>query len=192
MLMQASVKQALRRLDNVDPGVKEFFKGAAKTVAEGADPVDALAAALGCMSGFTEVPQDRSLLTQVRPGLSVSKPSPRLPFEAVSLPPRPVSLSPPPALSLPNPPSALWVAPPLAIDACISSFISMKNALDAMRLLLLTLWLGSRPCFAAEFLEKDLFWQILTQQLCSTAWVAVKPHGHLQRFHCIKDAVCTS
>ena len=65
MLMQSSVKQALRRLDNVDPGVKEFFKGAAKTVAEGADPVDALAAALGCMSGFTEVPQDRSLLTQV-------------------------------------------------------------------------------------------------------------------------------
>ncbi|KAL3136406.1 hypothetical protein ABBQ38_005663 [Trebouxia sp. C0009 RCD-2024] len=64
MLMQASVKQALRRLDNVDPGVKEFFKGAAKTVADGADPVDALAAALGCMSGFTEVPKDRSLLTQ--------------------------------------------------------------------------------------------------------------------------------
>ena len=67
MLMQASVKQALRRLDNVDPGVKEFFMGAAKTVSEGADPVDALAAALGCMSGFTEVPQDRSLLTQVWP-----------------------------------------------------------------------------------------------------------------------------
>lgn len=65
MLMQASVKQALRRLDNVDPEVKEFFMGAAKTVAEGADPVDALAAALGCMSGFTEVPKDRSLLTQV-------------------------------------------------------------------------------------------------------------------------------
>ena len=63
--MQASVKQALRRLDNVDPEVKEFFMGAAKTVAEGADPVQALAAALGCMSGFTEVPQDRSLLTQV-------------------------------------------------------------------------------------------------------------------------------
>ena len=68
MLMQASVRQALRRLDNVDPGVKEFFMGAAKTVSEGADPVDALAAALGCMSGFTEVPQDRSLLTQVGRG----------------------------------------------------------------------------------------------------------------------------
>lgn len=76
MLMQASVKQALRRLDNVDPGVKEFFMGAAKTVSEGADPVDALAAALGCMSGFTEVPQDRSLLTQVRPGLSGSMSTP--------------------------------------------------------------------------------------------------------------------
>ena len=99
MLMQASVKQALRRLDNVDPGVKEFFKGAAKTVAEGADPVDALAAALGCMSGFTEVPQDRSLLTQVRPGLSVSKPSPRLPFEAVS-PPSLLAPSPSPPLQL--------------------------------------------------------------------------------------------
>ena len=70
-LMQASVKQALRRLDNVDPEVKEFFMGAAKTVVEGADPVQALAAALGCMSGFTEVPQDRSLLTQVRNSLEL-------------------------------------------------------------------------------------------------------------------------
>ena len=66
MLMQASVKQALRRLDNVDPEVKAFFMGAAKTVAEGADPVGALASALGCLSGLTEVPKDRSLLTQVR------------------------------------------------------------------------------------------------------------------------------
>ena len=87
MLMQASVKQALRRLDNVDPGVKEFFKGAATTVAEGADPVDALAAALGCMSGFTEVPQDRSLLTQVRPGLCVSIPSPMPPLSPPARPP---------------------------------------------------------------------------------------------------------
>ena len=68
MLMQASVKQALRRLDNVDPEVKAFFMGAAKTVAEGADPVGALASALGCLSGLTEVPKDRSLLTQVIPG----------------------------------------------------------------------------------------------------------------------------
>lgn len=65
MLMQASVKQALRRLDNVDPEVKAFFMGAAQTVAASADPVDALASALGCLSGLTEVPQDRSLLTQV-------------------------------------------------------------------------------------------------------------------------------
>ena len=65
-LMQASVKQALRRLDRVDPEVKAFFTSAAKTVAAGADPVDALAAALGCLSGLTEVPKDRSLLTQVR------------------------------------------------------------------------------------------------------------------------------
>lgn len=65
LLMEASVKQALKRLDKVDPEVKAFFTGAAKTVAEGADPVDALAAALGCLSGLTEVPQDRSLLTQV-------------------------------------------------------------------------------------------------------------------------------
>lgn len=64
-LMQASVKQALRRLDQVDPEVKAFFKSAATTVAAGADPVDALAAALGCLSGLTEVPKDRSLLTQV-------------------------------------------------------------------------------------------------------------------------------
>lgn len=84
MLMQASVKQALRRLDNVDPGVKEFFMGAAKTVSEGADPVDALAAALGCMSGFTEVPQDRSLLTQVLPGPSMATPTPEAPTPWVS------------------------------------------------------------------------------------------------------------
>lgn len=65
-LMQASVKQALRRLDKVDPEVKAFFlPSAAKTVAAGADPIDALAAALGCLSGLTEVPKDRSLLTQV-------------------------------------------------------------------------------------------------------------------------------
>lgn len=63
-LMQASVKQALRRLDKVDPEVKAFFTSAARTVAAGADPVDALAAALGCLSGLTEVPRDRSLLTQ--------------------------------------------------------------------------------------------------------------------------------
>ena len=71
MLMQASVKQALRRLDNVDPEVKAFFMGAAKTVAEGADPVGALASALGCLSGLTEVPKDRSLLTQVIPWVPV-------------------------------------------------------------------------------------------------------------------------
>lgn len=72
MLMQASVKQALRRLDNVDPEVKAFFMGAAKTVAEGADPVGALASALGCLSGLTEVPKDRSLLTQ-EPGVVTLK-----------------------------------------------------------------------------------------------------------------------
>ncbi|KAL0035597.1 hypothetical protein WJX79_001244 [Trebouxia sp. C0005] len=52
--------------------VKAFFMGAAKTVAEGADPVGALASALGCLSGLTEVPKDRSLLTQ-EPGVVTLK-----------------------------------------------------------------------------------------------------------------------
>ena len=65
--MEAAVLQGLKRLDKVDPTVKDFFaEPARKLLAESdADPVDALAAALACMSGFQEVPQDRSLLTQV-------------------------------------------------------------------------------------------------------------------------------
>ena len=63
--MQASVRQVLRRLDKVDPGMRDFFMTAAKTVCEGTDPAAALAAALASLSGISSVPQSRSLLTQV-------------------------------------------------------------------------------------------------------------------------------
>ena len=64
-LMQASVRQVLRRLDKVDPGMRDFFMTAAKTVCEGTDPAAALAAALASLSGISSVPKSRSLLTQV-------------------------------------------------------------------------------------------------------------------------------
>lgn len=63
-LMNAAVIQNLNRLDKVDPELKNFFADPARKLLKDADPVNTLAAALACMSGFLEVPQDRSLLTQ--------------------------------------------------------------------------------------------------------------------------------
>ena len=64
--MHASARNMLRRLDLVDADIKAFFDPAAETVlASGYDPKDALARALAAMSGINEVPQPRSLLTQV-------------------------------------------------------------------------------------------------------------------------------
>lgn len=51
--------QVLRRLDNVDPGVKEFFAPAAKLVLESDDPQNAMCAALAALSGLLEVPKPR-------------------------------------------------------------------------------------------------------------------------------------
>ena len=65
-VMHASARNMLRRLDLVDDEIKEFFNPAAETVlASGYDPKEALARALAAMSGINEVPQPRSLLTQV-------------------------------------------------------------------------------------------------------------------------------
>jgi ATP-dependent RNA helicase DDX21 len=63
-LMEAAVKQVVRRLDNVDPAMTAWFAPAATTVCEHSDPVQALAAALAAMSGMQGVPKPRSLLTQ--------------------------------------------------------------------------------------------------------------------------------
>ena len=49
----------LRRLDNVDPGVKEFFAPAAKLVLQSEDPQNAMCAALAALSGLMEVPKPR-------------------------------------------------------------------------------------------------------------------------------------
>ena len=67
-VMHASARNMLRRLDLVDEDIKSFFDPAAETVlASGYDPKEALARALAAMSGINEVPQPRSLLTQVGP-----------------------------------------------------------------------------------------------------------------------------
>jgi ATP-dependent RNA helicase DDX21 len=51
--------QVLRRLDNVDASVKEFFAPAAKLVLESEDPQNAMCAALAALSGMLEVPKPR-------------------------------------------------------------------------------------------------------------------------------------
>lgn len=49
----------LRRLDNVDDKVKEFFAPAAKLVLERGDSHDAMCRALAALSGLIEVPKPR-------------------------------------------------------------------------------------------------------------------------------------
>ena len=53
------------RLDEVAPEVLEFFEPAAQIVMASPDPMRAMAAALATLSGITERPKSRSLLTQV-------------------------------------------------------------------------------------------------------------------------------
>lgn len=57
--MAASARQVATRLDNIDPGVKAFFKPAAEAVLANADPHDAMSAALAALSGIMAVPKDR-------------------------------------------------------------------------------------------------------------------------------------
>lgn len=59
-------RQVVNRLDQVSPEVLEFFHPAAQVVMASADPLGAMAAALATLSGITERPKPRSLLTQVR------------------------------------------------------------------------------------------------------------------------------
>lgn len=58
-VMEASAKQVLRRLDNIDDEVKAFFHPAAKLVMAQSDPEDALCRALAALSGLIEVPKPR-------------------------------------------------------------------------------------------------------------------------------------
>jgi hypothetical protein len=58
-VVQASAKAVLRRLDNVDPEIIEFFSPAARTVLAGADAHDAMARALAALSGIMEIPKQR-------------------------------------------------------------------------------------------------------------------------------------
>ncbi len=51
--------QVLRRLDNIDEGVRQFFLPASKLVLESGDPEDALSRALAALSGLVEVPKPR-------------------------------------------------------------------------------------------------------------------------------------
>jgi len=60
------VAQVVGRLDEVSEEVLEFFEPAAQIVMASADPRKAMAAALATLSGITERPKSRSLLTQVR------------------------------------------------------------------------------------------------------------------------------
>ena len=59
------VVQVVGRLDEVSDEVLEFFEPAAQIVMASADPRKAMAAALATLSGITERPKSRSLLTQV-------------------------------------------------------------------------------------------------------------------------------
>ncbi len=52
-------RQVLRRLDNIDEGVRQFFLPASKLVLESGDPEDALSRALAALSGLVEVPKPR-------------------------------------------------------------------------------------------------------------------------------------
>lgn len=57
--MAHSMLQVLRRLDNIDEGVRQFFLPASKLVLESGDPEDALSRALAALSGLVEVPKPR-------------------------------------------------------------------------------------------------------------------------------------
>lgn len=58
-VLNSSAKQVLRRLDNIDPKLKEFFMPATKAVMAQSDAEDALCRALAALSGLLEVPAPR-------------------------------------------------------------------------------------------------------------------------------------
>ena len=65
-LMHACPAQVLRRLDNIDESVRQFFLPAAKLVLQDGDPEDALSRALAGLSGLVEVPKPRRCLFLLR------------------------------------------------------------------------------------------------------------------------------
>lgn len=64
--MHASAQQVVHRLGQVDSEVQQFFMPAARLILSSEQPELRMAAALAALSGRTEVPQPRSLLTLVR------------------------------------------------------------------------------------------------------------------------------
>lgn len=63
-VMHASALQVVQRLQRVEPDVQKFFLPAARLIMQGEQPELRLAAALAALSGRTEVPSPRSLITQ--------------------------------------------------------------------------------------------------------------------------------
>mmetsp|Transcript_16919 Transcript_16919/g.50518 ORF Transcript_16919/g.50518 Transcript_16919/m.50518 type:complete len:841 (+) Transcript_16919:117-2639(+) len=63
-VMSSASKAVVGRLDMVDSGIVQFFRPAAEKVMSSSDPTGAMAAALAALSGVTEVPKPRSLLSQ--------------------------------------------------------------------------------------------------------------------------------
>ena len=57
--MRACLARVLRRLDNIDESVRQFFLPAAKLVLQEGNPEDALSRALAGLSGLVEVPKPR-------------------------------------------------------------------------------------------------------------------------------------
>ncbi|GMH35171.1 hypothetical protein BSKO_03039 [Bryopsis sp. KO-2023] len=62
-VMQSSAKTVLQRMQVVEPEVVKFFQPAAEKVISSGNQAQVLAAAFAAMSGFSSVPQHRSLLT---------------------------------------------------------------------------------------------------------------------------------
>lgn len=65
-VMHSSAQQVVHRLGQVDAEVQQFFMPAARLILSSEQPELRMAAALAALSGRTEVPQPRSLLTMVR------------------------------------------------------------------------------------------------------------------------------
>eukprot|EP00887_Chlorella_sp_A99_P007182 scaffold2.g7182.t1 len=62
-VVEAAAKQVMTRLDGVDSEVRAFFAPVARLVLSSKDPQEALETALAALSGITELPEARSLLT---------------------------------------------------------------------------------------------------------------------------------
>ena len=68
--------QVLRRLDNIDEGVRQFYVPASKLVLESGDPEDALSRALAALSGLVEVPKPRRCMADIHGGAHLTRMTP--------------------------------------------------------------------------------------------------------------------